>query len=123
MEAEYCIANGHKHDAVVIYDRCSRLLGHPNPSTYNPAISGWPTYEEAARAWDQLDTVVKAIYEQEFTKKLERTPVLLTGGYAAWIQFIKGRAAKHAADYARMMASQANGAPPRSPGKMPNGYA
>ena len=96
-----------KYDVVVVYDSDSLK---------------WPR-KESGSAIAPLARLWEIIYEQEFSKKLERTPVLLTGGYAAWVQFIKGRAAKHAADYARMMASQANGHPPRSPGKMPNGYA
>ena len=67
-----------------------------------------------------LSRLWEIIYEHEFTKKLERTPVLLNGGYETWLEFIKGRAAKHAADHARALAYAQNGT--RSPGRMPNGH-
>jgi ubiquitin carboxyl-terminal hydrolase 8 len=69
----------HKADLVVVYDGNSKT---------------WPKDKEASplsRVWD-------IVYEHEFTKKLERTPVLLVGGYAGWLEFIKGRAAFHAAN-------------------------
>lgn len=77
-------ANRNKFDAVVLYDRCSRLLGQPNPSGYNAVAHGWTTYEDAARAWEHLDIVVKAIYEHEFTKTLNNAPYLLVGGWDSW---------------------------------------
>lgn len=86
-------ASRHKYDAVVIYDRASRSLGQPHASTYNPSVSGWPTFEEAARAWDNVDIVVKAIYEQEFTKNLKTAPLLLIGGWESWRTKVGDKAA------------------------------
>lgn len=68
-----------KADLVVIYDANS---------------SNWPrkgsTPTPLGRLWD-------IIYEHEFTKKLERTPVMLTGGYEAWHKFVEKRQARHGA--------------------------
>ncbi|ORX41170.1 hypothetical protein BD324DRAFT_613498 [Kockovaella imperatae] len=95
-----------KYDVVVVYDSKSKSWPRKETGSTIPPL---------ARLWE-------IIYEQEFSKKLERTPVLLSGGYATWVEFIKGRAAKHAADYARMTAmAQANGHGVKSP-KLPNGY-
>ena len=68
----------HKADLVVFYD--SRSVSFPRKGTQPTPLS---------RLWD-------LIYELEFSKRLERTPVMLTGGYAAWLEFIKKRVAKHA---------------------------
>lgn len=79
---QHAFTNRHKYDAVVLYDRSSRLLGPPNPS--NPGISGWPTYDEALRSYEHLEIVRKAIFEQEFTKALKSPPLLLVGGWESW---------------------------------------
>lgn len=60
---------------------------------YDSDSISWPKKGSAAstplsRLWD-------IIYEHEFAKKLERTPVMLTGGYAAWADFQKYRQARH----------------------------
>lgn len=91
-----------KFDLVVVYD--SRSGSWPRKGSDPSPLS---------RLWD-------AIYEHEFNKKLERTPVLLEGGYAAWRDFIKMRVAKNVA----ANASAANGhiQPPRSSSKQVNGY-
>ncbi|WRT70548.1 uncharacterized protein IL334_007546 [Kwoniella shivajii] len=74
--------NRNKFDLVVVYDSKS---------------TNWPNKEKGStptsKLWDM-------IYEYEFQKKLDRTPVLLLGGYEAWREFIKMRAAKHAAAHA-----------------------
>ncbi|EIW69824.1 hypothetical protein TREMEDRAFT_30214 [Tremella mesenterica DSM 1558] len=67
----------HKADLVVVYD--SNSVSWPRKGSPPTALS---------RLWD-------IIYEHEFAKKLERTPVMLTGGYHAWTEFIKMRAARH----------------------------
>lgn len=64
-------------DLVVFYD--SHSVGFPKGGPPSPL----------SRAWE-------IIYQNEFTKRLNRTPVLLTGGYAAWIEFIKMRMRRHA---------------------------
>jgi ubiquitin carboxyl-terminal hydrolase 8 len=88
-------AERHKVDLVVVYD--SRSSSWPQSSQATPLSRLWNT-----------------IYEHEFSKRLERTPVLLEGGFAAWREFIKMRVAKHTA----------NGHLPRSSSKQvqANGY-
>jgi len=88
--------NRHKADLVVFYDANS--INFPRKGSSPTPIS---------RLWD-------LVYELEFTKRLQRTPVLLTGGYAAWFEFIKKRVAKHA--------NGNNVARPYNP-KAINGYA
>ncbi|WVF68021.1 hypothetical protein IAT40_002783 [Kwoniella sp. CBS 6097] len=68
-----------KYDVVVVYDANSKT---------------WPKKDEnpkaaaTARLWD-------IIYEHEFSKKLQRNPVMIVGGYEAWREFIKMRAMTH----------------------------
>jgi len=88
-------ADRHKFDLVVVYDGKS--------STWPPKGSQ-PT--PLTRLWD-------IIYEHEFAKRLERNPVLLEGGFAAWRDFIRMRVAKH----------QADGNLPRPKPKQANGYS
>jgi hypothetical protein len=87
-------ADRHKFDLVVVYDGKS---------------SAWPSKgsqpSPLSRLWD-------IIYEHEFAKRLERNPVLLEGGFAAWRDFIRMRVAKH----------QADGNLPRPKPKQANGY-
>lgn len=82
--------NRHKYDLVVVYD--SHSLNWPRKDSDNGGRT-----PPLARLWE-------VIYEHEFNKRLERTPVLLTGGYAGWVEFIKARGAKHAQEWARMQA-------------------
>lgn len=67
----------HKVDLVIVYDSAS---------------NGWPRKGSApnplSRIWD-------VIFEHEFTKRLERNPVILEGGYHAWREFIKMRVARN----------------------------
>ncbi|WWD20590.1 hypothetical protein CI109_105066 [Kwoniella shandongensis] len=108
----------HKFDLVIVYD--SHSANWPRKGSPPTPVS---------RLWDM-------IYEHEFAKKLERNPVMLTGGYEAWREFIKMRAAKHAKAHAQAQAqghpsghghsqslSQVNGggARPYNP-KVANGY-
>ncbi|CAO1616489.1 unnamed protein product [Sympodiomycopsis kandeliae] len=86
-------ANRNKYDVVIFYDRCSRILGQPNPSKYSAALYGWPTYEEAYRAWENFDIVAKAIYEHEFKKALKVAPMLLVGGWESWSRKVNSRQA------------------------------
>ncbi|KAK6906785.1 hypothetical protein I203_100772 [Kwoniella mangroviensis CBS 8507] len=73
-------ANRNQYDLLVVYDA--------NSTNWPPKDKATPT----SRLWD-------SVYEYEFTKKLDRTPVLLVGGYEAWREFIKMRAAKHQQAY------------------------
>ena len=66
-----------KADLVVFYD--SHSVNWPRKGSQPTPLS---------RLWD-------IIYEHEFTKKLERTPVMLTGGYDAWTKFVEMRHARH----------------------------
>lgn len=68
----------HKADLVVVYD--SHSVSFPRRGSQPTPLS---------RLWD-------FIYEHEFNKRLERTPVMLAGGYAAWLEFIKKRVARNA---------------------------
>lgn len=65
--------NRHKADLIAVYD--SHSIAWPRKGTTPSPLS---------RLWD-------IIYEHEFNKKLERNPVLLTGGYDAWTKFIDYR--------------------------------
>lgn len=85
---------------------------------YDANTTSWPKKGSAptplSRLWD-------IIYEHEFAKKLERTPVMLTGGYRAWAEFQKYRQARH-----NQAASAVNGGSggmgqPNGHGR-PNGY-
>ncbi len=88
--------NRHMHDLVVVYD--SHSVNFPRKGSPPTPLS---------RLWD-------LIYEVEFTKRLQRTPVMLTGGYDAWLQFIKMRVAKNQNGH--------GGSRPYNP-KAVNGYA
>lgn len=94
----------HKFDLVVVYD--SRSDSWPRKGAAPSPLS---------RLWD-------AIYEHEFSKKLERTPVLLEGGYAAWREFIKMRVAKNVAANASAN-GHGHGNGPRTSSKQINGNA
>ncbi|WVQ85882.1 hypothetical protein IAT38_008050 [Cryptococcus sp. DSM 104549] len=66
-----------KYDLVVVYD---------GRSTNWPKEGGPPT--PLGRLWS-------LIYDHEFTKRLQRMPVLLVGGYDGWKEFIRARAERH----------------------------
>jgi ubiquitin carboxyl-terminal hydrolase 8 len=90
-------------DVVVLYD--SHSMGFPRLDSPPTPIS---------RLWD-------IIYEHEFHKKLVRTPVLLTGGYDAWVQFIRSRQKIHEAANAAAAAKAAGR--PYNPKGMTEGYS
>ncbi|GAA5997929.1 uncharacterized protein JCM10292_006915 [Rhodotorula paludigena] len=60
------------YDVVVVYDRSSSALPSGVPTS---------TTSEAQRV---LWTLLNAIYEREFSKPLQRQPLLLVGGWEAW---------------------------------------
>jgi ubiquitin carboxyl-terminal hydrolase 8 len=67
---------------------------------YDSSSSQWPRSSSGApsplgRLWD-------IIFEHEFGKKLQRNPVLLTGGYEAWVKYQAYRQSRYAG-------AQANG--------------
>ncbi|RSH85154.1 ubiquitin-specific protease doa4 [Saitozyma podzolica] len=90
----------HKADLVVVYD--SHSVAWPRKGSQPTPLS---------RLWD-------IIYEHEFAKRLERTPVMLTGGYDAWLKFMTYRQTRHGPGAA---ANAANGngpvAPPTATGR------
>lgn len=67
-------------DIVVAYDSSSSRWPQAAAGTSVPPL---------ARLWD-------IIYEHEFGKKLQRNPVLLTGGYEAWSKYQQYRQARYA---------------------------
>lgn len=83
--------NRDKYDVVVVYDSHSQ---------------GWPRKDMGVNGTPPLARLWEIIYQDEFGKRLQRTPVLMTGGYDAWVEFIKMRGAMHAQAWA---AAQANG--------------
>ena len=85
--------NRNKADIVVVYDSHSL---------------SWPRKSDIVGQLPPLARLWEIIYELEFTKRLERTPVLLQGGYTGWVEFVKARMAANAQAYA-----QANGYRPR----------
>ncbi|KAJ3781622.1 ubiquitin carboxyl-terminal hydrolase 4 [Lentinula aff. detonsa] len=58
--------NRHKFELVVLYDRSSASFS----STPNP----------------DMTTLLRAIWEREFKKTLKRMPMMLIGGYEAWVK-------------------------------------
>lgn len=58
-------------DLVVVYDTSSAQW---------PRSSAGGTSPPLARLWD-------IIFEHEFGRKLQRNPVLLTGGHEAWVKY------------------------------------
>lgn len=71
-EAEQVLfVNRHYCDLIVYYDQSSTTI----PTSYN----------------EPLRNLKVAIYENEFSKTLQRVPVLLTGGFDAWAQQIGDR--------------------------------
>uniref|UniRef100_A0A0K3C8C0 ubiquitinyl hydrolase 1 n=1 Tax=Rhodotorula toruloides TaxID=5286 RepID=A0A0K3C8C0_RHOTO len=103
-EAALFSARNH-YDIVVIYDRSSATL----PNTAPPSTSS-----DAQRT---LWNLVNAIYEREFTKSLQRQPILLRGGWEAWEKQVGpngsvgrgiARASGHSVDDAARDAKKAN---------------
>ena len=81
-------ADRHKMDLVVVYD---------SQSTSWPRKGSQPT--PLSRLWD-------IIFEHEFTKRLERNPVMLEGGYHAWREFIKMRVAMNGSAHQQQQQQQ-----------------
>lgn len=100
-----------KADIVVVYDSHSQ-----NWPRKDSSLDGKPP--PLARMWE-------VIYENEFNKRLQRTPVLLRGGYDAWVEFIKRRGRENARLHAEQQArlAQANGhAHAHGRNGIPNGH-
>ncbi len=78
-----------KADLVVVYD--SQSVDWPKKGSQPTPLS---------KLWD-------IIYEHEFSKRLERTPVMLVGGYDAWLKFIDSRRQIHAKNHQAQMREEA----------------
>ncbi|SAM85662.1 related to Ubiquitin carboxyl-terminal hydrolase 4 [Ustilago bromivora] len=76
-EERSAFASRNQFDLVVLYDRNLRSLRGNVPADKVPQ-------DPAAQA--RMDILVKAIYENEFTKALAHQPVLLVGGFQRWAQ-------------------------------------
>ncbi|PWN50446.1 cysteine proteinase [Violaceomyces palustris] len=72
--------NRDKFDLVVLYDQRSKSLGHPTRAGSDMSQSS------ADKDQNHLRVVVSAIYENEFRKPLKHQPVVLIGGFEAWIK-------------------------------------
>jgi ubiquitin carboxyl-terminal hydrolase 8 len=88
-----------KYDLVVFYDESSRTV--PTKGQFPTAIS----------------VLFRVLYENEYSKTLKRSPVLLTGGYVAWKQMLKDKEARRAGQ----VQGQASSSRPYNPKTMANG--
>ncbi|TKY88053.1 hypothetical protein EX895_003149 [Sporisorium graminicola] len=76
-EEQSAFASRNRFDLVVLYDRNLRSLRS------SPSADKIPQ-DPAAQA--RMDILIRAIYENEFTKTLSHQPVLLVGGFERWAQ-------------------------------------
>ncbi|CDS00039.1 related to Ubiquitin carboxyl-terminal hydrolase 4 [Sporisorium scitamineum] len=76
-EEQSAFASRNRFDLVVLYDRNLRSLRG------SPSADKIPQ-DPAAQA--RMDILIRAIYENEFTKTLSHQPVLLIGGFERWAQ-------------------------------------
>lgn len=77
QEEQAAFAARNTFDLVVLYDRNLRALRGAHSPDKIPQ-------DPAAQA--RMDTLVRAIYENEFAKTLKHQPVLLVGGFERWAQ-------------------------------------
>ncbi len=76
-EEQAAFAARNTFDLVVLYDRNLRALRGTHSPDKIPQ-------DPAAQA--RMDTLIRAIYENEFAKTLKHQPVLLVGGFERWAQ-------------------------------------
>lgn len=76
-EEQSAFASRNRFDLVVLYDRNLRSLRGSVSADKIPQ-------DPAAQA--RMDILIRAIYENEFTKTLAHQPVLLIGGFERWAQ-------------------------------------
>ncbi|CBQ70188.1 related to Ubiquitin carboxyl-terminal hydrolase 4 [Sporisorium reilianum SRZ2] len=77
-EEQSAFASRNRFDLVVLYDRNLGSLRSSSPSADKIP------QDPAAQA--RMDILIRAIYENEFTKTLSHQPVLLIGGFERWAQ-------------------------------------
>jgi ubiquitin carboxyl-terminal hydrolase 8 len=97
-------ANRHRCDLVVYYDQSSTVL----PTSYS----------------DPLRNLKVAIYENEFSKSLQRVPVMLQGGFDAWVKLVGDRGVyvfQPAKDTAPSGSDNQENVPPINPVLSPHG--
>ncbi|KAM3580487.1 ubiquitin-specific protease doa4 [Umbelopsis sp. WA50703] len=97
-------ANRHRCDLVVYYDQSSTVL----PTSYS----------------DPLRNLKVAIYENEFSKSLQRVPVMLQGGFDAWVKLVGDRGVyvfQPAKDAAPSGSDNQENVPPINPVLSPHG--
>ncbi|KAF5389439.1 hypothetical protein D9757_004397 [Collybiopsis confluens] len=70
--------NRHKFDLVVLYDQGSTSFASGPPLLSSDGSSGGSNPD--------LNNLLRAIWEREFKKTLRRMPMMLLGGYDAWVQ-------------------------------------
>ncbi|KIK68849.1 hypothetical protein GYMLUDRAFT_236746 [Collybiopsis luxurians FD-317 M1] len=70
--------NRHKFDLVVLYDQSSTSFASSPPSS----SSNGSTLDSSP----DLNSLLRAIWEREFKKTLRRMPMMLLGGYDAWLK-------------------------------------
>ena len=76
-EEQSAFASRNRFDLVVLYDRNLRALRGSHSDDKVPQ-------DPAAQA--RMDILIRAIYENEFSKTLSHQPVLLVGGFERWAQ-------------------------------------
>ncbi|KAF9068637.1 hypothetical protein BDP27DRAFT_1327038 [Rhodocollybia butyracea] len=86
--------NRHKFDLVVIYDRNSTsftsvpLAGSttPHPSSISLVNGNNDASSSTPGSNANISALLRAIWEREFKKPLRRMPMMLIGGYEAWVK-------------------------------------
>ncbi len=76
-EEQSAFASRNRFDLVVLYDRNLRALRGSSSADKIP---------QDPNAQARMDILIRAIYENEFTKTLSHQPVLLVGGFERWAQ-------------------------------------
>ncbi|KAJ3743823.1 hypothetical protein DFH05DRAFT_1253494 [Lentinula detonsa] len=77
--------NRHKYELVVLYDRSSASFSStPSSLVASGTFSNNNTTSEASNP--DMSTLLRAIWEREFKKTLNRMPMMLIGGYEAWVK-------------------------------------
>ncbi|KAJ3716264.1 hypothetical protein DFJ43DRAFT_1134617 [Lentinula guzmanii] len=77
--------NRHKFELVVLYDKSSASFSStPSSLVASGAFSNNNTISEASNP--DMTTLLRAIWEREFKKTLKRMPMMLIGGYEAWVK-------------------------------------
>ncbi|KAJ4500989.1 hypothetical protein C8R41DRAFT_913518 [Lentinula lateritia] len=85
--------NRHKFDLVVLYDRRSTSFSSTPPSKPSSSLVSTPSafpvpgsHVTSEASNPDMSTLLRAIWEREFRKTLRRMPMMLVGGYEAWVK-------------------------------------